>query len=142
MRVLGDQSAMAPGMQLASSLKHIRRPGCSQLRFLQAQNQAAIDQLRAGTDANRAKYLDQRLHKQQKLAAGAKYSRQWYANEKDWLAGTTADAQAAPAFFDEAEHVSLLYTNDLQPETVDQPKLRLPCDHLHHSDCKCSRQRP
>ena len=124
---------MAPGIHLASSPEHIRQLGCSKLRFLQAQNQAAIDQLRAGTDANRAKFLDQRLHKQQKLAASAKYSRQWYANEKDWLAGTTADAQAAPAFFDELEHVSLWYTDDVQPYTVDQPVPRLSSDHLRHS---------
>ena len=116
---IDDESVRAPGMHLATSPpEHVREPGYSKLRFLQAQNQAAIDQLRAGTDANRAKFLDQRLHKQQKLAAGAKYSRQWYANEKDWLAGTTADAQAAPAFFDEHEHVSLSYTNDVQPDTV------------------------
>ena len=59
-----------------------------------------------GTQATEPKFLDQRLHKKRKLAAGTKSSRTWFVKGSDWLAGTTADAQAAPAFFDEPEQVS------------------------------------
>ena len=65
----------------------------------------ALKQLMEGTQASEPKFLDQRLHKQRKLAAGTKSSRTWFVKGTDWLAGTTADAQAAPAFFDEPEQV-------------------------------------
>lgn len=65
----------------------------------------AVQKLLEGSQATRATFLDQRLHKQRKRAAGANMSRQWYTRESDWLAGTTADAEAAPAFFDELQEV-------------------------------------
>lgn len=66
----------------------------------------ALKQLLEGTKHTRAKFLDQRLHKKRKISAGTKSSRLWYVKGTDWLAGTTADAQAAPAFFDDTQPVS------------------------------------
>lgn len=60
-----------------------------------------------GTAATKAKFLDLKLHRQRKRATGGSLSRQWFVRESDWLAGTTADAAAAPSFFDEPQEVSL-----------------------------------
>lgn len=65
----------------------------------------AVQQLLDGTNSSRPGFLDLRLHKQRKRAAGGSSSRQWFVKESDWLAGTTADAQAVPAFFDEPQQV-------------------------------------
>jgi len=57
------------------------------------------------TAATHSKFLDRGLHKKQRRAAGAKSSRQYYVKETDWLAGTSAVAQAVPAFFEDDAQV-------------------------------------
>ena len=41
------------------------------------------------------------LHRRRVRGQGGKGSRAWYVDEAAWLAGTTADATAAPKFFQE-----------------------------------------
>ena len=73
--------------------------------LLQGSVATAVQQLLEGTNATKPGFLDLRLHKQRKRASGGTFSRQWFVRESDWLAGTTADAQAVPAFFDEPQQV-------------------------------------
>lgn len=68
---------------------------------LQAQDNAVIRELAACTLALRPRHLDHMfLHRRRTRGQGRKTSQQWYVRLDDWLAGTAANTQAAPAFFD------------------------------------------
>lgn len=56
----------------------------------------------ACTAALRPRHLDRMfLHRRRTRGAGRRVlSQQWYVRADDWIAGTAADVQAAPAFFD------------------------------------------
>ena len=68
---------------------------------MQAQDTAAVRELLACTAALRPKHLDAVfLHRRRTRAGTGRASQQWYVGLNDWVAGTAADAAAAPAFFE------------------------------------------
>jgi hypothetical protein len=70
--------------------------------LLQAQSPSVVKELMACTAALRPRHLDRMfLHRRRTRGAGRRVlSQQWYVCADDWIAGTAADVQAAPAFFD------------------------------------------
>ncbi|KAK9917508.1 hypothetical protein WJX75_005138 [Coccomyxa subellipsoidea] len=69
---------------------------------LKAQSPSVVKELMACTAALRPRHLDRMfLHRRRTRGAGRRVlSQQWYVCADDWIAGTAADVQAAPAFFD------------------------------------------
>ena len=63
---------------------------------------AAVAELQRVSAQTRSSRLDRAyLHRRRVRGQGSKGSRAWYVDEAAWLAGTTADATAAPKFFQE-----------------------------------------
>ena len=68
----------------------------------QAADPAAVAELQRVSVQTRSSRLDRAyLHRRRLRGQGGKGSRAWYVDEAAWLAGTTADATAAPNFFQE-----------------------------------------
>ncbi|KAK9836295.1 hypothetical protein WJX81_002795 [Elliptochloris bilobata] len=85
-----------------------RRYDPEKLKFLPERIKAAdpteVAELQRVSAQTRSGRLDRAyLHRRRMRGQGGKGSRAWYVNEAAWLAGTTADATAAPKFFQEEE---------------------------------------
>ena len=68
---------------------------------MQAPASAALQALAANSAKRRGQQLDRIFLRRRRAAAGATASRRWYQDLDSWLAGTTVEADAAPAFFQE-----------------------------------------
>ena len=67
----------------------------------QARDDGAVRELLACSAALRPRHLDAAfLHRRRTRGQQGRTSQQWYVGLDDWVAGTAADATAAPAFFD------------------------------------------
>lgn len=67
---------------------------------MQAEDPQALRELLACSLALRPKHVDRRFLHRRRMRGKSIMSQQWFVNSDGWVAGTAADAQAAPAFFD------------------------------------------
>ena len=67
---------------------------------MQAEDPQALWELLACSLALRPKHVDRRFLHRRRMRGKSIISQQWFVNADGWVAGTAADVQAAPAFFD------------------------------------------
>ena len=67
---------------------------------MQAEDPEALGELLACSLALRPKQVDKKFLHRRRMRAKGIMSRQWFVSADSWIAGTAADVQAAPAFFD------------------------------------------
>ena len=67
---------------------------------MQAEDPQALRELLACSLALRPKHVDRKFLHRRRMRGKSAMSQQWFVSIDNWIAGTAADVQAAPAFFD------------------------------------------
>lgn len=80
---------------------------------MQAEDPYALRELLACSLALRPKHVDRKFLHRRRMRGKSIMSQQWFVSTDSWIAGTAADVQAAPAFFD--IEVRLCYGSMYQP---------------------------